>query len=395
MLLLFASAFLTVALGAPSSADTLSDTYANVRQSIALVVVALDDGKYKTGTGFCVYSDQRHSVYLTNHHVIGSATSVGVFVQGDSKPYIGRVLRVAGYLDAALIDVPRPNTKPLTVSVDPPTEGTDVAVAGYPASQFTLVKYGLNLVPALHHGTVSALPAHANFIEYDAHSEHGNSGSPVFDSGTGVVYGMETYGFDQTGTTNLAIAIAPLLDFINNAHVTLTYAGSTAGSVGAAGINSRTCMAGWTALISAGAKWQQYRDSTFLDDLRVAVDTGRNTNVRDNSAVLNALSAFEKVEADARYAVDFIEPTLHDARAEVDGSNALATVQYADKITDTIFQIDYYSLQYATNSVKMYQDIYSNVRRVSWDPAPLSNASEAQSMLKEALQSPVQSPCTH
>lgn len=63
--------------------------------------------------------------------------------------------------------------------------------------------------------------------EYDAQTDHGNSGSPMFDLATGQVYGYVSFG--NTGATgalqnNVAFAVAAIRDFAQNAHVALNFA---------------------------------------------------------------------------------------------------------------------------------------------------------------------------
>src|ERR1019366_1632282 len=56
------------------------------------------------------------------------------------------------------------------------------------------------------------------YIEFDAQSEPGNSGGPVFDSESGLVYGVVTYKLGDR-ETNIAIATPDLITFIQNAGV--------------------------------------------------------------------------------------------------------------------------------------------------------------------------------
>src|ERR1039457_5283507 len=91
-----------------------------------------------------------------------------------------------------------------------------------PAIQIELFFHKLGLAPSLHLGTLSALIAGGALLEYDAQTDHGNSGGPLFDAQTGAVYGIVTWG--NTGVSgavqnNIAISIRDLTQFFQNAHV--------------------------------------------------------------------------------------------------------------------------------------------------------------------------------
>jgi hypothetical protein len=113
------------------------------------------------------------------------------------------------------------NIPKLQLSSRNPSEGQAVAIAGFPATQIEFFIDRLGLSPSLHEGTVNALPANGFYVEYDAQADHGNSGGPLFDAGTGLVYGIVTLGIASPASsavqTNLAISILRVSSFIANA----------------------------------------------------------------------------------------------------------------------------------------------------------------------------------
>jgi hypothetical protein len=202
--------------------DTVSNVYASLRTSVALVIASKDKTVRSTGTAFCVYSDDHRSIFLTNHHVIDGADTVTVLLQ-EPHQFVGqaRILRIgSGGIDAALLEISFANVPALSVTTVIPPEGTRIAVAGYPRTQVEFGVIGLGLTPSLHVGTVNALPGYGTFIQFDAQIEPGNSGGPLFDASTGVVYGVVTF---KVGSheSNLAISIGNLIGFTRNAHVSL------------------------------------------------------------------------------------------------------------------------------------------------------------------------------
>jgi serine protease Do len=202
------------------SSSALASTYAMLKPSLALV--AYEEGKnLYTGSSFCINSSGGWSYFLTNAHVVGSRDTVAVFLSSaPGKAFTGTVLRVNGDLDAAIVAVHTPNIPSATIGIDTLPEGQQIAIAGYPSAHIDFALLGLGLTPSVHEGIVTSYPGDGAFLEFDAQVEHGNSGGPVFDPDTGLVYGIVTLkvGSDQT---NLAVSTSQLLTFIQNAHVSV------------------------------------------------------------------------------------------------------------------------------------------------------------------------------
>lgn len=202
--------------------EPVEDTYAKLKQSLAFVFAATDEG-IVTGSAFCVYSTQTESYFLTNHHVIDDSSDIRLaLVSQGGNVYRARVVSLSSTLDAALLAVDTGGTPALVLAAELPPEGRSIGVAGYPVIQVELAMANLGFNPSLHEGTVSALAGN-QYVEYDAQTDHGNSGGPMFDSETGVVYGMVTYGVQSPESSsvqdNLAIPATQLLDFLNSADI--------------------------------------------------------------------------------------------------------------------------------------------------------------------------------
>jgi S1-C subfamily serine protease len=208
----------------PSYADTTS-MYNTIEPSLALVIA--HDGKFiSAGTAFCIGSHDNVAYLLTNRHVVGSDTFPRVILRSDSTSLLhGQVIRRAT-IDAVVLAVYDSKCTPLTLSAVEPSVGTSIGIAGFPDFQLKVAEDLSGLSPSFHEGSVSALVADGGLIEYDAQTDRGNSGSPLFDMQTGAVYGLVTAV--NTGTTgalqnNLAISIASLKSFLDNSHANVAF----------------------------------------------------------------------------------------------------------------------------------------------------------------------------
>lgn len=84
--------------------------------------------------------------------------------------------------------------------------------------------------PSFHQGSISAIVSDAGYIEYDAQTDHGNSGSPLFDLQDGTVYGLVT--LVNTGATgalqnNFAISANTLKSFLLNSGAQVSIIGGS------------------------------------------------------------------------------------------------------------------------------------------------------------------------
>lgn len=205
--------------------DTESTTYAQVEPSLALVVAG--HGKnLSIGSAFCVSDIGGNNSYLlTNQHVVAHDHYPRVILMSNPNHVLTASVIRTSPLDAAVLLIPS-DCQPLSLSAAPPVVGTRIALAGFPSIQLRAAFAGLGLSPSFHEGTISSILASGGALQYDAQTDHGNSGSPLFDVSTGTVYGLVTaVNTGETGAlqNNFAIGITALAPFLRNAHATASY----------------------------------------------------------------------------------------------------------------------------------------------------------------------------
>ena len=269
------SVFSALAIAAvPALAQTPSATYNAVAPSLALVVTGKENS-LSFGTAFCIANSGSRSYYITSRHVISNDRSPRIVLSSaPSQPIRSAVVRAGSEMDAAILEAPRRCVHPLTLSGRSPDIGSRVAIAGFPSIQVRLFLSGLGLSPSFHAGAISSLLAGGSAIEYDAQTDHGNSGSPIFDPSSGVVYGIATWvSTGDTGAVqnNIAISSALLSEFIRNAHVNASFTNGPAASVSAETLPKpdRRCLAALANLRSADIDWYAaYRRATALNTSR-------------------------------------------------------------------------------------------------------------------------------
>lgn len=373
----------------PVHAQSFTETYAKLRPSIALVLAAIPSG-IATGTAFCLSSDHTHSLLLTNRHVIAGASKISVLLENQT-PVEASVLRVGvGFNDAAILDVPIGDVPAVVISTKPPTPGQDIALAGFPRTQVQLIASGVGTSPAVHRGTVSALVAGNALIEYDAHSEHGNSGSPLFDPETGAVYGIETYGLGQTGAVNLAIAFAPLVPFLQNARVAFNDVAAAPATVTNPAIDASACSAAFTVAQDGLRGWMKWYPD-YMQDYNKMVEAGKAVkDVRNHDQVATALSATQTTLGSVDYIITYVEPKLAVAKSKLSNTGAINTETYLNGLIDTIMQFDYYQQRALRSEVNRYEHLLSNPNRYAgdFDLTDMTDANEATQSILEGLKNP-------
>ena len=302
------------AQGVPPNAAAI---YARIQPSLALV--AARDGKYIAfGTAFCIGSHGGVAYFLTNQHVVGSDPAPTVVLESDrTTSQRVRVDRVST-LDAVVLAVQDATCQPLTLSKSLPAVGTEIGIAGYPSVQLSLASGDLQkLSPSFHAGSVSALSAGDPQIEYDAQTDHGNSGSPMFDLRTGIVYGLVR--LVSTGSTkalqnNFAISVPELASFLDNSHAGVAYSSSQQSLPLAPGSAAASVILNGAAPAAApiGSNTQP----------RI-VSTAPNPPVADNSCVASGLSATVSKSAAHLEASDYAS-TISDSRAVIEVASQCA-----------------------------------------------------------------------
>jgi hypothetical protein len=204
--LIAASSLLPVTLNA-------ANAFPKVVPALAVIALVGAGGKIVGfGTGFCIASDGHHSYFATNHHVIaapgGAAPQIVAILTGDpGTRHPARVVADSKDPDLAILEIDVPNVPALVLSETTPETGDTVAIAGFPWNEGQLwgsllggqgFKLGIGarqfppeLQPSYHSGPVSAIHGGGQYyIQYDALTDHGNSGGPLFDPATGAVFGI-------------------------------------------------------------------------------------------------------------------------------------------------------------------------------------------------------------
>lgn len=170
------------------------------------------------GTGF-VITDGLHIV--TNHHVLPiqlePKEEIVVFIGKGKKPEVRRatIVKKSALYDLAILKISGKPLKSFKLGASPMIdEGTEIAFTGFPIGAV------LGLYPATHQGLISSLTPLASpmpnsklleithikrlrdpFLVYqlDATAYPGNSGSPIYDKKTGIVYGVINQVFVKEG----------------------------------------------------------------------------------------------------------------------------------------------------------------------------------------------------
>ena len=196
-----------------------------MKPSLALVIAGAKPD-VRAGTAFCVASNGVTSYFVTNKHVVGNDNAPRLILMATSQKVVtGHVIRRGNPLDVAIIAVPIGNVAPVAIGQLQPAIGQAIGISGFPSIQIELFEKGLGLAPSIHLGTISSIVASSALLEYDAATDHGNSGGPLFDAATGTVYGIVTWlntGESGAVQNNFAIPMVAVVPFLRNAHLALT-----------------------------------------------------------------------------------------------------------------------------------------------------------------------------
>lgn len=215
-------------LDKPSKTEPISSIYQKIKPSLAFVLTRTSDNDVGSGTAFCIGSDETNSYYLTSLHVVPDGSVSWILPMNGKATDVATVnvlFRDVDH-DAAIIQAQIPAVPILKLQAGLPTEGQNIAIAGFPFMQVeiaALSDMGLKgLTPSLHLGTINALVPDGSMIEFDATTDHGNSGGPLFNPETGVVYGIVTAiapGESQAVQGSFATSLKVLWPFIERSKV--------------------------------------------------------------------------------------------------------------------------------------------------------------------------------
>lgn len=216
--LLYTSYFMSL------SRASLADVYRKLKWSIG-IVIAREPSRVEFGSAFCIGSDSTYSYFLTNNHVVPDGTDVKILPMfgPEENPVDATVIARDSDYDAAIIRTAVADVPIVRLAIQPPAVGKSAAVAGFPDVQIQLALSGMGLSPSTHVGTVNAITDDGSLIEFDATVDHGNSGGPLYDPNTGLVYGMVTYGLQSQQSTavqnNFALSMQALWPFIKDSKI--------------------------------------------------------------------------------------------------------------------------------------------------------------------------------
>lgn len=167
----------------------LARLVASVRPAVVYVVVATDSGA-QSGSGFVLKSDANTSTIVTANHVIEGETQVDViFDSNEHERYPAQVIMRDHRRDVAILKVPIGHRHTLSLeSARDTQEGTAIIVIGYPRVTLEFERIaGDDLRPTVHSGIISAIRFNGEIIQFDALTDHGDSGGPIIDETRGHV----------------------------------------------------------------------------------------------------------------------------------------------------------------------------------------------------------------
>lgn len=280
------AAFLLVA----QSAHGAESGYKQLEPSLALIGYPTKDTNLPIafGTGFCVTSSPSKSFFVTNNHVVTDEQGklapnlFAIFPKDPKTRYKASIVRQDSDNDLAVVSIDLPCDATVKAAPTLPAAGTPIAIAGFPFTEVC----GLaamcgarnalphaspdQLQPDLRTGEVNAkLKEGAYWILYDAKAENGDSGGPLFDRETGLVYGVVvaalTEGVPQSWA-NGAISMTVALPIINKAPVSVDTVRSPGTRGPASGgpdryawpvLGSADCRVAWRGFDKAYGEWAQ------------------------------------------------------------------------------------------------------------------------------------------
>ncbi|GAC1502155.1 MAG: hypothetical protein NVS1B14_06810 [Vulcanimicrobiaceae bacterium] len=242
-----------IVLGSRCPAQGAS-AFPKIEPTLALIGATHDDGELVTeGTAFCISSDGTRSYFLTANHVLTDENDapakhlVMILARdtNDVRPhrYPVTIVRQSADPDLALVSIEVPNIQHVRLSPTLPAIGDDIAIAGFPYTESVMWgavfggrgpmldhRFPRELTPSMHRGAVSALHGGSYYIQYDALTDTGNSGGPLFDPSTGDVFGVVQASIEGSRQyrdlpsavhNNLAISTTEGWEFIARAPVTV------------------------------------------------------------------------------------------------------------------------------------------------------------------------------
>lgn len=250
---------------AAASQDRAETVTRRVMASLALVI---SDGG--SGTAFCFWSTSQKSYFLTDYHVVEGAREVRLLLERERsalgrfpRATPGRVFPVPHLSprpDLAVVVIDVGGVPPLPIEGGQPPIGRSIGLLGYPAVRLNVATNLSQVTPSVHYGHVNDGGEWVRdrefgqlfLFEHDAVSDHGNSGGPIFDSGTGAVLGIDEEGLPgQDVTANFAQPAAAITKFLNASYLPTWEHGPTAPRAFVPCDSARTRSSTWCTLADA------------------------------------------------------------------------------------------------------------------------------------------------
>lgn len=189
-----------------AAVDTLEGVRGAAVQIVAVgTFVDPEFGQYETagaGSGFVISAD---GVAVTNHHVVGGAGLLEVYVDGEDEPRNARVLGVSECSDLAVIDIAGDPLPYLQWFDGEPAPGLTAYSAGFPLGdpEFTLTR---GVVSKADAGGDTSWASNDHVIEHDANIQPGNSGGALVTEDGQVI--AVNYATDSATNQSQFLAIA-------------------------------------------------------------------------------------------------------------------------------------------------------------------------------------------
>lgn len=229
--------------GTPDSIEQPAATeLPEAMKAVAFIGSMFPNGSVGVGSGTLINSK---GVMVTNYHVVGQATGVGVMLPRfgsnkgkQSRPYEARVLKVDPCYDLALVRIPVKTPAYLRFADEEEEEaitaGAEVRAIGNPqglaisvsrgiiSAVRTLKDFGMGLVddfsvPECAHLSGRTLESMA-FIQTDAAINPGNSGGPLLNAKNEIV-GINTFIYSESGGSvglNFALHVKHVKRFVGS-----------------------------------------------------------------------------------------------------------------------------------------------------------------------------------
>ncbi len=367
-----------------SAEDSLEAAYSAIQPSLVLIGSFKGRTLLDTGSGFVVGNRNGHALIITNRHVVASGDNyVAIRQYPTTISATLHLVRVGTADDVALLEASSGSIPPVSFLNGLPTLGHRIAVAGYPRTQLTFAQLGLGLTPSIHAGTVNALPANGYYVQYDAQTEPGNSGGPLFDANTGAVFGIVVAKVKGANESNIAIAFPRLAKFLSNAGVGLRTrpdSDATAAVPSPTPIPTPVPTPAIDVSACRSALSDFYTASTALNDafnryIRAQQSASSSAQVATTRVAMSVAQIAAAYELRAiRSVIDAEEPKFIGPESSIEQSGALETARLTSRIINHIHMRDGYALNWSQARYSLFGNIANGGSGFQLDQTPLNES---------------------